>query len=107
MVFRWAKKNHFAFTFGLAIALLQIEDLMMQQQVESYRLALRDWEDQQQRYRSALQARSQAAAAAAAAAAALAAAGSEEEVAAVTAAATAQQQQQQQQQQQAGTQRAS
>ncbi len=35
----------------------QVEDLMMQQQVESYRLALRDWEEQQQRYRAALQAR--------------------------------------------------
>lgn len=45
----------------------QIEDLTMQQQVESYKLALRDWEDQQQRYRSALQARSAAAAASTAA----------------------------------------
>ena len=38
----------------------------MQQQVESYKMALRDWEEQQQRYRSALQARAAAAAAAAA-----------------------------------------
>ena len=40
--------------------LFQMEDLALQQQVESYKLALRDWEEQQARYRSALQARSAA-----------------------------------------------
>ena len=44
------------------LSLFQIEDIAMQQQVESYKIAFRDWEDQQQRYRSALQARSAAAA---------------------------------------------
>jgi hypothetical protein len=35
----------------------QIEDLSMQQQVDSYKYALREWDDQQQRHRAALQAR--------------------------------------------------
>lgn len=34
--------------------------MALQQQIESYKIALRDWEEQQQRYRSALQARSAA-----------------------------------------------
>ena len=34
---------------------LQIEDAIMQQQVESYKHALRDWDEQQQRHRAALQ----------------------------------------------------
>ena len=33
----------------------QIEDAIMQQQVESYKHALRDWDEQQQRHRAALQ----------------------------------------------------
>lgn len=38
----------------------RVEDMALQQQIESYKIALRDWEEQQQRYRSALQARSAA-----------------------------------------------
>lgn len=57
----------------------RIEDLTMQQQVESYKHALREWDEQQQRYRSALQARQQqqqqTAASASSAAAATSAAG--------------------------------
>ena len=34
---------------------LQIEDAIMQQQVESYKHALRDWDEQQQRHRAAIQ----------------------------------------------------
>ena len=33
----------------------QIEDVAMQQQVESYKYALREWDEQQQRHRAALQ----------------------------------------------------
>ena len=33
----------------------QIEDAAMQQQVESYKYALREWDEQQQRHRAALQ----------------------------------------------------
>ena len=41
-------KNQFSIIF-------QIEDAIMQQQVESYKHALRDWDEQQQRHRAALQ----------------------------------------------------
>ena len=37
------------------IIIFQIEDAIMQQQVESYKHALRDWDEQQQRHRAALQ----------------------------------------------------
>jgi hypothetical protein len=35
--------------------LFQIEDAAMAQQVESYKYALREWDEQQQRHRAALQ----------------------------------------------------
>ena len=38
-----------------SIFVLQVEDAIMQQQVESYKHAIRDWDEQQQRHRVALQ----------------------------------------------------
>ena len=43
-----------AFAF-IKTALFQIEDVAMQQQVESYKYALREWDEQQQRHRAAVQ----------------------------------------------------
>jgi hypothetical protein len=37
------------------IVFFKIEDAAMQQQVESYKYALREWDEQQQRHRAALQ----------------------------------------------------